>query len=214
MNFKLQLNWVKMRRGYSQLLLVVLLYNFVHALDSSCSGQSLFICVAGRRSILCGDCSAIFTLSPTLYFPLFISVMGTFFTGLWGLMAGLSGFVRHWCSLHLWAGCQLWKLQDVLGTQPPLSSADMKFNLTWRQSPFFSLYRFSEFLVKKNTKTFQGTGLMDLLLMIIFFLYDRYVDMYFFLQHLSRSWKIWKVETFHFRIVLKIVYMTWKKFVK
>ena len=38
-------------------------------------------------------------------------------------MAGLSGFASHWCSLHLGAGCQWWKLQDVSGTQPPHSDA-------------------------------------------------------------------------------------------
>ena len=31
--------------------------------------------------------------------------------------------------------------------------------------------------------------------------------MYFFLQHLCRSLKIWKVVKFHFRIVLKTVYI-------
>ena len=38
------------------------------------------------------------------------------FSGAWELMAGLSGFASHECSLHLGAGCQQWKLQDVLGT--------------------------------------------------------------------------------------------------
>ena len=156
MNFKLQLNWVKKGRSCGQLLLVVLLYNFAHALDSSCSGQSLFICLVGRRGILCGVFSDFSPLSHPLLSTVF-QCDGTFFVGVWGLMAGLLSFARHWCSLHIWAGCQLWKLQDVLGTQPPLSSTDVKFNLTWRRSPFFSLYRFSEFLVKKNTKTFQGT---------------------------------------------------------
>ena len=41
----------------------------------------------------------------------------------------------------------------------------------------------------------------------LLFLYD---FLYFFLQHLCRSLKIWKVVKFHFHIVLKIVYMTWK----
>jgi len=38
------------------------------------------------------------------------------FLGAWGLMVGLSGFASHRCNLHLGAGCQQWKLQDVLGT--------------------------------------------------------------------------------------------------
>ena len=42
----------------------------------------------------------------------------------------------------------------------------------------FSVYRFSEFLVKKNTKTFQGTSLMDLLLIIIFFCMIIYVFLF------------------------------------
>ena len=36
-------------------------------------------------------------------------------------MAGLPGFASHGRSLHLGAGCQQWKLLDVLGTQPSLS---------------------------------------------------------------------------------------------
>ena len=42
---------------------------------------------------------------------------------------------------------------------------------------------------------------------LVFF---EWLDMYFFLQHLCRSFKIWKVVKFHFRIALKTVYMTWK----
>ena len=40
------------------------------------------------------------------YFPLFISVTGACLLGGVGLMAGLSGFASHQCSLHLGAGCQ------------------------------------------------------------------------------------------------------------
>ena len=54
--------------------------------------------------------------------PLFISVMGSCL--LRGV--GTHGWVVRFCqpsvySLHLEAGCQKWKLQDVSGTQPPLS---------------------------------------------------------------------------------------------
>ena len=41
-----------------------------------------------------------------LYFPLFISVRSACLLGAWGLMAGLSGFASHLCSLHLGDGCQ------------------------------------------------------------------------------------------------------------
>ena len=43
------------------------------------------------------------------------------FSGVWVLIAGLSGFASYWHSLHLGAGCEQWKLQDVSGNQPPLS---------------------------------------------------------------------------------------------
>ena len=82
----------------------------------------LFISVAGSRSIVCGAFSAFCSLPPH---PLLSTVYQCdgcpFFSGAWGLMAGLSGFASHQCSLHLGAGCQLWKLQDVSGTQPPKS---------------------------------------------------------------------------------------------
>ena len=60
-----------MRRSCGQLLLVVLLYNFAHALDSSCSGQSLFICLVGRRGILCGVFSDFSSLSHPLLSTVF-----------------------------------------------------------------------------------------------------------------------------------------------
>ena len=37
----------------------------------------------------------------------------------WVFMGGLSSFDSHWCSLHLGADSQYWKLQDVSGTQLP-----------------------------------------------------------------------------------------------
>ena len=43
-----------------------------------------------------------------------------------GLMARLPGFASHGSSLHLGAVCQLWKLLDVSGTQPPLWEAVVK----------------------------------------------------------------------------------------
>ena len=76
-----------------------------------------------------GACSGFSHPFPApLYFPLSISVTGVcLLWGMgghaWGVMPGLSGFGSHWCSLHLGAGCQQWKLQDVSGTQTPDSNA-------------------------------------------------------------------------------------------
>ena len=50
-------------------------------------------------------------------------------------MAGLSGFAIHQCSLHLGAGCQLGKLQDVSGNQPPLSNTVVNFILENIEGP-------------------------------------------------------------------------------
>ena len=91
-----------------------------HAWNTSCFGlYRLFISVAGSRSIVCGAFSGFCSLPPH---PLLSTVYQCdgclFFSGAWGLMAGLSGFASHRCSLHLGAGCQYWKLQDVSGTQP------------------------------------------------------------------------------------------------
>ena len=64
--------------------------------------------VKERRSILSGVFSSLNPpFPPSLYFPLFISLTGGCpLSGVWGLMAGLSGFASHRCSLHLGAGCQ------------------------------------------------------------------------------------------------------------
>ena len=91
----------------SLFLLLVLLYYFAHVLDSSCSGQSLLICVAGR-SIFCGAFSNFPPLLPSTFQCLSVRQVHVFACA-WGLMAELSGFARHW-------------------TQPPLS--DAKFKLT------------------------------------------------------------------------------------
>lgn len=106
----------------SLLLLLVLLYYFAHALDSSCSGQSLLICVAGR-SIFCGAFSN-FPLPPTLYFPLLISATGTCLC----ICMGTHGWLVRFCQTLVQTPSWSWKLQDVLRTQPPLS--DAKFKLT------------------------------------------------------------------------------------
>ena len=53
----------------SLLLFVVLMCYFAHALDSSCSGQSLLICVAGRSTF----CGAFSNFSPPSY-PLLSTV--------------------------------------------------------------------------------------------------------------------------------------------
>ena len=50
-------------------------------------------------------------------------------------MAGFSGFARHRCSLHLGAGCQQWKLQDVSVTQPPLNDTVVKAGID-KQGPY------------------------------------------------------------------------------
>ena len=50
----------------------------------------------------------VFFSLPALCFPLFVSGVGqvpVFSGGGGGLMAGLSGFTSHQCSLHLGAGC-------------------------------------------------------------------------------------------------------------
>ena len=57
------------------------------------------------------------------------------FSGVWGFLAGLSGFASHWCGLHLGAGCQQWKLQDFLGTQPRLNDAVVKAGIE-KQGPY------------------------------------------------------------------------------
>ena len=46
----------------------------------------------------------------------------------WGFMAGLPGFARHWSSLPLGAGSQWWKLLEVSGTQPPFSDAVVTYS--------------------------------------------------------------------------------------
>ena len=67
-------------------------------------------------------CGVFGGFSSPSYFPLFISVMGAC---LHRGMGSLDWVVK-FCSLHLGAGCQQWKLQDVSGTQPPLSNAVVK----------------------------------------------------------------------------------------
>ena len=62
--------------------------------------------------------------TPSLPLPLFIQCDGCLFPfPMWGLMAELPGFASHGRSLHQGAGCQYWKLQNVSGTQTPLSGA-------------------------------------------------------------------------------------------
>ena len=74
--------------------------------------------MVGRRSIFCIAFLAVFPLPSSLYFPLFISVTGALFAGAWELMAGFGAV----SILELPANYK-WKLQDVSGTQPPLSDA-------------------------------------------------------------------------------------------
>ena len=62
--------------------------------------------------------------TPSLPLPLFIQCDGCLFPfPVWGLMAEFPGFASHGRSLHQGAGCQYWKLQNVSGTQTPLSGA-------------------------------------------------------------------------------------------
>ena len=100
--------------------------------NSICSLFEAFLCVpwVWTCSVVRGGVSSLSRqFSPPLpsLFPLFIQCDGCLFPfPVWGLTAGLPGFAGHGRSLHLGAGCQLWKLLDVLGTQPPLNDAVVK----------------------------------------------------------------------------------------
>ena len=121
---KCSLTELTTRSDCSQLLSVVLLY--LHLCWIPCALSSLFIGMAWRRSISCGAFYSIFFFRRFLPLATFLCLsvwQVPVFAGAWGLMAGSPGFASHRCNLHLGAGCQSWKLQDVSVTQPPLSSA-------------------------------------------------------------------------------------------
>ena len=103
-----------------------------------CSLFEVFLCLpwVWTCSVVRGGVSSLSRqFSPPLpsLFPLFIQCDGCLFPfPVWGLTAGLPGFASHGRSFHLGAGCQLWKLLDVLGTQPPLNDAVVKsYFLQW-----------------------------------------------------------------------------------
>ena len=72
-----------------------------------------------------GVCSEVVSPSPvcpSLLFPLFYQC-DCLLPSAWGPMARLPGFASYGSSLHLGAGCQLWKHLDASGVQPPLCEA-------------------------------------------------------------------------------------------
>ena len=105
-----------MSKLFIELVFVIL----VHASDSLCFGlKSLFIKVAGRRSM---ESEVVFPLCfpPCLFYcPWFIIVTGACLLGGVGAHDWVVRFYQY--ILHLLADCQQWKLQNVSGSGPPLS---------------------------------------------------------------------------------------------
>lgn len=105
----------------SNLFIELVFVILMHASDSLCFGlKSLFIKVAGRRSMESKVVFPLYFPPCPLYCPRFIIVTGAFL-GVWGHTTGLSGFTSYQYILHLLADCQQWKLQNVSGNEPPLS---------------------------------------------------------------------------------------------
>ena len=106
------------RSNRSHLLSVVLVYLHMCWIPCGLGSRAYFWAWQKKEPSVC-SIQQFFHLSSPFYFPLFISVLGACLRGGMGLMAGLSGFASHRCSLHVGAGCKQWKLQDISGTQPP-----------------------------------------------------------------------------------------------
>ena len=73
-------------------------------------GRRAYLSLGREVGPLCVERLAVFV--PSLLHPLLSSVYQCdgvpVLSREWGLMAGLSGFASHQCSLHLGAGCQKW----------------------------------------------------------------------------------------------------------
>ena len=140
------------RSDHGHSLSVVLVDLRMRGIPLALAGR-VYLSVWREEGALCVESLAVFV--PSCPHPLFSTVYqcdGSLSSrGRGGFMARLlSGFASHRCSLCLGAGCQQWKLQDVLGTQPPHGDVLFKGGIHWITNPLYSNYPMNSALYPFN----------------------------------------------------------------